>query len=110
VCFASTPVLIMCLQSICVSNTQQLRGVHAHCAPESQSPSVFAHLVVRSRTGELGIVHGAQRFVSTHLCFSKAERETLTGLASKVGSSRVSKSFPSHVGINTKRAAGADSQ
>ena len=50
--------------------------------------AVLAKLTVRSRTGELGIMHGAERFVSTHLCLNKAERKTLAAIASKVGLQR----------------------
>lgn len=47
--------------------------------------AILSKLAVRSRTGELGIVHGAERFVSTHLCLSKTDRAILAGMASKLG-------------------------
>ena len=50
---------------------------------------VLATLVVRDRTGEVGIIHGAERFVSTQLCLRKADRELLDAAAAKVGLSSV---------------------
>ena len=42
-------------------------------------------LVIRHRTGELGIIHGADRFVGTTRSFSKIERAHLDSLARRVG-------------------------
>ena len=50
--------------------------------------AILSKLAVRSRTGELGIVHGAERFVSTQLCLSKVDRTVLADVASKVGLKR----------------------
>jgi hypothetical protein len=46
---------------------------------------LLSKVAVRSRTGEVGIIHGANRFVSTHLCLSKAERALLGSVAVKLG-------------------------
>ena len=43
------------------------------------------HLVVRARTGELGIVHGAERFVSTNDCFRKEDLKNLESALRKLG-------------------------
>jgi hypothetical protein len=42
-------------------------------------------LVVKSRTGELGIMHGADRFVSTNRTFRKKDREMLDTAVRKLG-------------------------
>jgi hypothetical protein len=42
-------------------------------------------LVIKIRTGELGIVHGMERFVSTHICLKKRELELLDAAAKKLG-------------------------
>jgi hypothetical protein len=42
-------------------------------------------LVVKRRTGELGIVHGAGRFASTQRIFRRAELEALHSAARKLG-------------------------
>ena len=52
---------------------------------ESEAKSLaraLRHLVVRSRTGELGILHGKDRFVSTQDSFRKPD---LTALESAIG-------------------------
>ena len=43
------------------------------------------HLVVRARTGEIGILHGAERFVSTHDCFKKEDLKSLEAALRKLG-------------------------
>ena len=43
------------------------------------------HIVVRSRTGEIGITHGADRFVSTNDCFKKADIDQLESAFNKLG-------------------------
>ena len=43
------------------------------------------HFVVRSRTGELGITHGADRFVSTNDCFKKTDLDQLESALRKLG-------------------------
>ena len=47
--------------------------------------AALATLAIRTRTGELGIVHGANRFVSTQLCLRKADKDALNSVAAKVG-------------------------
>jgi hypothetical protein len=42
-------------------------------------------MVIKSRTGELGIMHGAERFVSTQVIFRKADRDALDAAARKLG-------------------------
>ena len=55
-------------------------------APESNTLArAVRHLVIHSRTGELGIMHGADRFVSTHDCFRKADLEQLELAVKKLG-------------------------
>ena len=47
--------------------------------------AALASLCVRSRTGEVGIVHGADRFVLTQRVFKKAELDSLEAAARKLG-------------------------
>lgn len=47
--------------------------------------AVMSKLCIRGRTGELGIVHGADRFVSTQLTLKKLDRAVLNAVANKVG-------------------------
>jgi len=47
--------------------------------------AAMASLVVKSRTGELGIMHGADRFVSMQRIFRKKDREMLDAAARKLG-------------------------
>jgi hypothetical protein len=47
--------------------------------------TVLQALVVKRRTGELGIVHGAGRFVSTQRIYRKPELEALQAAARKLG-------------------------
>ena len=42
-------------------------------------------LVLKARTGEVGIMHGADRFVSTQLIFKKADRGALDAALRKLG-------------------------
>jgi len=42
-------------------------------------------LAIRRRTGELGIVHGMERFVSTQLPLKAAQQTALDALARKLG-------------------------
>lgn len=51
--------------------------------------AALSALVVKARTGELGILHGAERFVSTQRIFKKADREALDAAARKLGLSAV---------------------
>lgn len=47
--------------------------------------TTLSTLVARDRTGELGILHGLERFVSTQRIFTKAERAALDTAARKLG-------------------------
>ena len=47
--------------------------------------AVLSEFVVRGRTGEVGILHGADRFISTHICLKKKQRETLKSAYKKLG-------------------------
>jgi len=47
--------------------------------------SALSKFVIRGRTGELGVLHGLDRFVSTQLILKKSDRDTLNAIASKVG-------------------------
>ena len=49
---------------------------------------VLRSLSVRDRTGEIGIMHGADRFVSTKVCLKKADRQALNRAAQKLGLSK----------------------
>ena len=62
-----------------------MRETKLTAAEASILRSVLAQIVLRSRTGQLGILHGANRFVSTNLSLKKADRELLNGIADKVG-------------------------
>ncbi len=46
---------------------------------------VIAPLVVKSRTGELGILHGMERFMSTHVRLKRKDLEVLDSLAKRIG-------------------------
>jgi hypothetical protein len=46
---------------------------------------VLRAVVIKSRTGELGIVHGMDRFVSTQQILKKGRRDTLDSVAKKLG-------------------------
>ena len=48
----------------------------------------LATLAIRARTGELGIVHGANRFVSTNSCLRKSDKDALNSAALKIGLSK----------------------
>ena len=47
--------------------------------------SLLQSVVVRLRTGEVGIEHGANRFVGTALTLKAPERGVLDAIARKVG-------------------------
>ena len=47
--------------------------------------AALGRFAIRARTGELGIVHGADRFVSTQLCLRKPDKEALNSVAAKLG-------------------------
>lgn len=46
---------------------------------------VLGAIRIRSRTGELGIAHGADRFVSTNICLRKPQRDALNSAFAKLG-------------------------
>jgi hypothetical protein len=45
----------------------------------------MASLVVKSRTGELGILHGIERFVSAQVILNKKDLDILDSMAKKMG-------------------------
>ena len=45
----------------------------------------LSKFAVRGRTGELGVLHGLDRFVSTQLILKKSDRDALNAIAAKVG-------------------------
>ena len=47
--------------------------------------AILSCLAVRDRTGELGLLHGADRFVSSQRTFTKPERLVIQSLAKKAG-------------------------
>jgi hypothetical protein len=47
--------------------------------------AILSCLVLRDRTGELGLLHGADRFVSSQRTFTKPERTVIQSLAKKAG-------------------------
>jgi len=47
--------------------------------------TVLSALVIRERTGELGILHGLDRFVSTRQILRKQDRAVLDSLVDKLG-------------------------
>lgn len=47
--------------------------------------AVAGRLSIRKRTGEVGILHGMERFVSTQLCLKKKERQALDSALEKLG-------------------------
>jgi hypothetical protein len=47
--------------------------------------STLSKFAVRGRTGELGVLHGLDRFVSTQLILKKSDRDALNAIAAKVG-------------------------
>jgi hypothetical protein len=47
--------------------------------------AILSCLVLRDRTGELGLLHGADRFVSSQRTFTKPERAVIQAVAKKLG-------------------------
>lgn len=45
----------------------------------------LSSLAIRNRTGELGVLHGMDRFVSTNRTLSKTERNSLDQACRKIG-------------------------
>lgn len=52
---------------------------------------ILTHVVIKSRTGEIGIMHGAERFVSTNNILKKEEIDSLERLLNKIGISSLRK-------------------
>jgi hypothetical protein len=52
---------------------------------EEANADALRQLVIRDRTGELGILHGMDRFVATAVILKKPERELLNAGARKIG-------------------------
>ena len=46
---------------------------------------VLSKIAVKDRTGEFGLIHGANRFVSTNVPLKKAERQKLSSACRKLG-------------------------
>ena len=46
---------------------------------------VLRACAIRRRTGEIGVVHGMNRFVSTHQVLRQQQRDTLNAVARKLG-------------------------
>ena len=46
---------------------------------------VLQSVVIRARTGELGLAHGLDRFVGSSVMLGRPEREALEQVAKKVG-------------------------
>ncbi len=46
---------------------------------------VLSTVALRDRTGEIGVLHGLDRFVSTNVTFTKKERELLSVASGKLG-------------------------
>jgi hypothetical protein len=55
-------------------------------AEEAQAlRTAMSALVIKGRTGELGIMHGADRFVSTQYIFRRDDRQALDAAVRKLG-------------------------
>lgn len=52
---------------------------------------ILTYIVLKSRTGEIGIMHGANRFVSTNNILKKEEIGSLERLLTKIGLSGLRK-------------------
>lgn len=52
---------------------------------------ILSQITIKKGTGELGIMHGMDRFVSTNLIFKKGGVETLEQLAKKFGIGEIRK-------------------
>ena len=46
---------------------------------------ILSKLVIRERSGEIGITHGMDRFVSTQLSLRKDEKKLVAGVYRKLG-------------------------
>ena len=52
---------------------------------------VLSQIIIKKRTGELGVVHGIDRFVSSNISLKKDGIETLDQLAKKFGIGEIRK-------------------
>ena len=52
---------------------------------------IISKLCIRRRTGELGILHGLDRFVSLQIILKKLNIEVLENIAKKVGLNEITK-------------------
>lgn len=64
---------------------------------------VLRTCAIRRWTGEIGVVYGMNRFVSTHQSLKKEERDALDNVARKLGLSGISQYGDE--GAGTQRAA-----
>lgn len=46
---------------------------------------LLSQIYIKQRTGEVGIIHGMSRFVSTSFILKKTEQESLNKLVKKIG-------------------------
>jgi len=53
--------------------------------------TLFNQIVIKRRTGEFGIMHGMDRFVSTNKTFRKQHIDTLDSIVSKLGMNEIKK-------------------
>ena len=47
--------------------------------------TLFKAQTIKKRTGELGIIHGMERFISTQVALKKPHLQTLDQIAQKIG-------------------------
>jgi hypothetical protein len=52
---------------------------------------IFSKLCIRRRTGELGFLHGLDRFVSLQIVLKKTAIEVLENIAKKIGLNEITK-------------------
>jgi len=64
-------------------------GISLSADETTELRSVLSVMVLRERTGEIGILHGMDRFVSTHVCKKKKEIEVLDAVAQRCGLSGI---------------------
>ena len=59
--------------------------------------AVLGRIVIRSRTGEVGIMHGMERFVSTQLCMKKQQLDALSRRTHRSASELVRESLRRYI-------------
>jgi len=76
-----------CRLAKCFSEQHAMSEIKLSSDEAQALRAALSTLVIRDRTGagEIGIVHGMDRFVSTHRTFDKAERAALEATARKLG-------------------------